>query len=263
LAVSWTDSSGNLWLFGGDGVATSSGSDADLNDLWKYSPISGDWTWMGGSNVLNQKGSYGTQGTAASGNIPGARDSAVSWINASGNLWLFGGSAVDSRGSLGWSNDLWKYTPSATGDTGEWTWMAGSNVSGQKGVYGTLGSAASGNIPGGREGAVSWTDASGNLWLFGGTGFDSTGNPGYLNDLWKYTPSATGDTGEWTWIAGSNIANQPGVQDAAAPTGNIPGGLYGCAGWIDSSGNLWLFGGYGYDSAGTSGNLNNLWEYKP
>jgi N-acetylneuraminic acid mutarotase len=34
----------------------------------------------------------------------------------------------------------------------------------------------------------SWIDASGNLWLFGGNGYDSTGNFGYLNDLWQYDP---------------------------------------------------------------------------
>ncbi len=33
--------------------------------------------------------------------------------------------------------------------------------------------------------------------------------------------------------------------------------------WIDSSGNLWLFGGYGYDSTGTVGKLNDLWQYSP
>jgi hypothetical protein len=32
-AVGWTDTSGNLWLFGG---FNSSG--ADLNDLWEYQP---------------------------------------------------------------------------------------------------------------------------------------------------------------------------------------------------------------------------------
>jgi hypothetical protein len=59
---------------------------------------------------------------------------------------------------------------------------------GQSGVYGTLGTAASPNLPGGRLGAASWIDASGNLWLFGGQGDDSTGAQGYLNDLWKYQP---------------------------------------------------------------------------
>jgi len=57
--------------------------------------------------------------------------------------------------------------------------MSGSNIvganGGQPGVYGSLGVASASNIPGGRVGAISWTDSSGDLWLFGGNGYDSTG----------------------------------------------------------------------------------------
>jgi hypothetical protein len=47
---------------------------------------------------------------------------------------------------------------------------------GLPGVYGTLGNAADKNVPGSRRDPVSWTDKSGNFWLFGGFGFDSTGH---------------------------------------------------------------------------------------
>ena len=33
---------------------------------------------------------------------------------------------------------------------------------------------------------MSWTDGSGNLWLFGGEGYDSSGHDGWLNDLWVF-----------------------------------------------------------------------------
>ena len=165
-----------------------------------------------GSTVGNnggQSGVYGTLGTPASTNIPGGRDAAVSWTDASGNVWAFGGFGADSTGTQGYLNDLWKYTPGANGQVGEWAWMGGSSAvprpyAGQSGVYGTLGTPASTNIPGGRFSPASWIDASGNLWLFGGQGYDSVGNEGSLNDLWKYTPSATGDSGEWTWMGGSS-----------------------------------------------------------
>jgi hypothetical protein len=49
---------------------------------------------------------YGMQGVASPGNVPGAREGASPWIDASGNLWLFGGS-----GDAGSYNDLWKFTP--------------------------------------------------------------------------------------------------------------------------------------------------------
>jgi len=137
---------------------------------------------MGGSNVVNQAGTYGTQGTAASSNVPGARYYSVGWTDASGNLWLWGGIGLDSTGHGGQLNDLWKYS------SGEWTWMGGSNVANQARTYGTQGTATSSNVPGARSAGVSWTDASGNLWLFGGGGYDSTGTAGWLNDLWKYEP---------------------------------------------------------------------------
>ncbi len=199
--TTWTDASGDLWLFGGLG-ADSAGTTGYLNDLWKFTPGSdgsaGEWTWMGGSNTIGvnvgQPGVYGVLGIPATANAPGARFSSVSWTDASGNLWLFGGQGYDWTGTSGLLNDLWKYTAS----TSTWIWMGGSNIippspgsgvlSGQSGVYGTLGTPAATNTPGARLGAVPRIDASGNLWLFGGQGYDSTGSQGYLNDLWEYHP---------------------------------------------------------------------------
>ena len=48
------------------------------------------------------------------------------------------------------------------------TWVGGSNTPGASGVYGTQGVAAATNVPRARDGGVTWTDSSGNLWLFGG-----------------------------------------------------------------------------------------------
>jgi N-acetylneuraminic acid mutarotase len=176
----------------------------------------------------------------------------MTWIDAAGNFWLFGGFGLDSSGSNGFLNDLWKYS------AGQWMWVSGSNVTGQKGTYGIQGTNASSNIPGAREGAVTWTDAVGNLWLFGGFGFDSTGTLfSYLNDLWKY------GAGQWTWMGGSNVANQKGtygIQGTAAPN-NIPGARIGAMNWIDAGGNIWLFGGTGYESTGILGSINDLWKY--
>ena len=64
------------------------------NDLWKWDGI--DWTWISGSNVRDQPGNYGTKETASSINIPGARDSSVSWIGLDGSFWLFGGYGFDN-----------------------------------------------------------------------------------------------------------------------------------------------------------------------
>jgi hypothetical protein len=62
--------------------------------------------------------------------------------------------------------------------------MTGTNIANQAGTYGAK--AAANNFLGAREDAVSWIDSSGNLWLSGSDGCDSTGTGGYLNDLLRY-----------------------------------------------------------------------------
>ncbi len=253
-AVSGTDPSGNFWFFGGNGQDSTEDGAGYLNDLWEYSPSAGQWTWVSGANVAGQSGTYGTQGTATASNVPGARGLAASWIDASGNFWLFGGLGFDLSSQTNYQlNDLWKYS------AGEWTWMSGANAPNQLGTYGTQGTAASGNVPGARNSAVSWIDTSGNLWLFGGYGYDSAGNNYLLNDLWQYSAKS----GLWTWMSGSNIIEQRGVYgvQGTPDSNNAPGARESALSWTDESGNLWLFGGGGYDSTGTLGYLNDLWKY--
>jgi N-acetylneuraminic acid mutarotase len=255
-ASSWTDPSGNLWLFGGYGDDATGGV-GRLNDLWKYTPSTGLWTWVSGGNGDNAVGVYGIQGAAAAGNVPGARYSATSWTDASGNLWLFGGIGYGSTGAVGTLNDLWQYSPS----TGLWTWVSGGEVNNAVGVYGTQGAGSAGTVPGARQAANSWTDSSGNLWLFGGYGYDSMGGLGYLNDMWRYSPSS----GQWTWVAGSNVDDAAGVYgtQGTVSAGTVPGARQSANTWIDAAGGVWLYGGYGYDSTGGVGALDDLWQYSP
>jgi hypothetical protein len=246
-AVPWKDAAGNFWLFGG----TASEAVGYFNDLWEYT--AGDWTWMNGSNLLSQAGSYGTLGVASPSNVPQARGRSAHWTDAAGNFWLFGGHGyIASTNLSGHLSDLWEYSPS----TGQWTWTGGPQGYDQLPVYGVMGTGAPGNIPGGRENSASWTDAAGNLWLFGGIGIDSAGSNGELSDIWKY------DGTQWTWVGGSDLRAQPavyGVQGTASPS-NTPGGRDGAVVWADSSGNVWLFGGE------TNGvypfyDVNDLWKY--
>ena len=246
--ISWSDGNGNLWLFGGGG-RDSAGTSGGLNDLWKFDGSA--WTWVSGANTVNQAGVYGTQGTAAPSNVPGARVGAISWTDSGGNLWLFGGRAFDSFGTFGHINDLWKF------DGSNWTWVSGANTINQPGVYGTVGAASPSNIPGARQLSATWIDKNGNLWLFGGDGFDSTGTNNSLNDLWKF------DGTNWTWVSGANTVNQAGVYGAkgTAATSNVPGARSELVSWTDATGNFWLFGGNGLDSGGTQGNLNDRWKF--
>jgi len=249
-AVFWIDSLGKLWLFGGNGL-DGAGNLAYLNDLWKFDPTTLEWTWISGSNTVRQAGVYGTRGIPDPSNVPGARSAAVSWLDSSGKLWLFGGDGFDSANYGGQLNDLWMFDPT----TLDWTWVSGSDTVNQTGIYGTKGTAAPANVPGARFGALSWLDPSGKLWLFGG----GYGNSSFFNDLWKFDTT----TLEWTWVSGSSAVDQAGIygtKGTAAPS-NVPGARVRAVSWVDSQGKLWLFGGWGYVSAGEFGYFNDLWQY--
>ncbi len=260
-AASWTDQNGNLWLWGGLGY-DSTGYEGNLNDMWEYNPVTKLWTWMGGSKTVPMtglQGVSGTLGTPGSGNIPGGRMGEVTWTDSSGNFWMFGGNGFDAKLGNGYLNDLWKFNPS----TKEWAWMGGDAIipiTGQTaGVYGTLGAATTGNIPGARTEATAWTDQSGNFWMFGGLGYDAQKGNGYLNDLWKYNPS----TGKWAWMSGSNTKGKMGAYGTPSAA-NVPQARYLGSGWVDGGGNLWLFGGQSFDANGyTTDALNDLWVFYP
>lgn len=123
---------------------------------------------MGGSSTVGSKGGqpgiYGTLGSAAIANIPGGRDSAVSWTDKSGQVWIYGGEGIDGKGTYGPLDDLWKLDPT----TSEWAWMNGSSnlpascatdlFCGWPAIYGELSVPARGVGPGSRVGSAGWTD---------------------------------------------------------------------------------------------------------
>ena len=94
---------------GGSGYDSAGTTLGQLNDLWKFDGA--NWTWVYGSNTVNQSGSYGTRGVIGPGHVPGARSFSTAWIDSTNTLWLFGGSGYDSAGILGSLNDLWRYVP--------------------------------------------------------------------------------------------------------------------------------------------------------
>lgn len=243
--ATWTDLSGNLWMYGGnDGV------NGSLNDLWKYDVLNNEWTWMHGDSIVNTPAVYGTMGTSSPLNTPGARcETSCTWTDNNGDLWLFGGTPNGPGASC---NDLWKYHIASN----EWTWMKGGNIPNQPGVYGLRGVAAPANTPGGRWCYTSWKDNTGNLWLFGGIDASSIIGMGFFNDLWMYDIASN----QWTWMTGSSGVNQSGIYPAnclssTLTTPGARGETRAC--WKDDCNNLWLLGGrdQNFDL------YNDLWRY--
>jgi len=252
-ATTWSDTNGNLWMFGGYGISNS--EQGHLNDFWKFETNTNKWTWISGDSSIQQFSIYGIQGIANQSNKPGATYASVSWADQNGNLWLYGGFGYTDS-NIGFLNTLWKYNIS----TNTWTWIKGDILIDQQGVYGSKSNEHINNKPGARYGSSTWIDSNGNLWLYGGFGIDAFNNTGFLNDLWKYNPVSN----KWTWISGNNTIDKPAVFGSkGVPSGtNKPGARYVSSSWKDADGNFWLFGGLGYDET-DYGNLNDLWKYNP
>ena len=227
-AVSWKDSSGNAYVFGGD-------NGDYLNDLWMFNGTS----W---SPVTNTNGGLGT---------PSLRSAAVSWTDNAGNAYVFGGYNGSS-----FLNDLWKFNGTI------WSPVTNAGTPPDRRIKAVLWKDSSGNVyvfggysgtsflndlwmfngtswsevtnagtpPSARDGAVAWKDNAGNAYVFGGD------NGNYLNDLWKFTTNNT------TWTQLTNVTNAPSVRRGAVA-------------WKDNAGNAYVFGGYN----GTY--LHDLWRF--
>jgi N-acetylneuraminic acid mutarotase len=254
--VCWTDAAGNFWLYGGLEGYSSFPNLVQFADLWKYNPLTNQWTWIKGPNTMDVNGVYGTQNVAAPGNFPGSRYGSATWIDNNGKFWLFGGYGFASS-NAGFLGDTWRYDPV----TNQWTWVNGANGADSPGSYGTISVPAPGNAPGSRRFPGFWSDASGNLFIFGGNGHATTVGAGYLADMWTFNIT----TGIWTWIHGPNAINQPGIYGSLGipATGNRPGGRLSPASWKDAMGNYWLFGGEGFDINSVNAQENDLWKYNP
>jgi hypothetical protein len=236
----WVDTTGNLWLFGG--AQSSFGS--VMNDLWKYSISSNQWTWMSGNTGY----SYGTLGVESPLNMPpGRMEFAASWSDNQNTLWFYGG--TPNVGNT--YGDLWKYSISS----GLWTWQSGSNSIDPLPVYGTQGLPSVNNTPGGRFVFSKWKDAAEDFWLFAGS---VNSNIAVFNDLWKYNPMSN----EWTWMNGPATPNDTGAAGAFCDET----GIFNPASrtesrfcWQDDCSNFWLYGGVSLD---TILDVNaDLWKY--
>jgi N-acetylneuraminic acid mutarotase/PKD repeat protein len=268
--VSWTYNN-KLYLFGGlsNKFFTWNGDFADslLSDIWEFDLSTKKWRWIKGSNSFHQNGVYGTQGTAATGNTPGARSDALFW-QANDKFYLFGGRGRAENGSIGCLNDLWEFDPA----TNNWRWLKGSKLVNQFSTFGTMGTAGANNTPGGRVEGTCWT-LNNKLYTFLGRGIEpgnSFANPQLLHELWVYDIT----TNNWTWLKGNNSSQDYLVDNYAnfgvkgvASAATRPNVSYNPTGSV-VDGKLYLFGGRtSYQYTGCTncydGTYNNLWSYDP
>jgi N-acetylneuraminic acid mutarotase len=253
-ARSWTtftkDDTGKFWLIGGGGV-DSSGVSGLLDDVWKFNPTTTEWTWVAGSSAKGAARVFGVPKIENAANTPGAREWGAAWINSNGYLYLFGGSFP---GMYGWQGDFWRLNSS----TGEWAHLAQQTGTSGGGNFGVKGVSAPTNYPGRRYAGAYWTDSAGVFWLWGGEGNGENGSDNYLNDLWKY--DATLD--HWTYMTGGRNGGQAVLgTKLVANLANTPGQATVPSWTADTSGNLYLLGGYGRASSGGEQSLNLLFKF--
>lgn len=142
-------------------------------------------------------------------------------------------------------SDLWKYQVLE----GSWTWLTSPSTPNSPGsIPATLGASGS---PQARAQACTWFDSAGYMWLYGGSITDVNGilasfyiwlfadtikGTTYLGDFWKRTTSSS------TWLWAGTSSSSPVYPAGYNITGD-PGARASSTCWMDTSGNLFLYGG--------------------
>jgi len=196
----WDPSQNLLLVFGG--IAGAGPYAHFTDDVWAYTPATNTWANLSPND-------------AAGAPSPRAH-AAAAWDASNGRLLIFGGQTNDLYPST-LTNDLWAFTPSATGGT--WADLSPSN--------------SDQSWPPSRQWAqMAWD--GGTLRLFGGK---NPGN-GALSDTWTWTPST-----DWVF---QNLADQP------------PGAASAGYDWDTTHGRLVV--GAGLAITGAS---SDVWDYDP
>lgn len=143
-----------------------------MQDLWTYNVTNQTWTWIGGSLNTDTIGNYGVLNVPAATNLPGGRSGHQMVIHPrSGVIFLFGGISYTSNVDTYW-NDLWQLDPANS----LWTWIGGRSNQNAKGIYGNKSVSSVLNYPGARsQHSLAIDDRNGDLYVFGGYGYDSAG----------------------------------------------------------------------------------------
>ena len=168
MGASMVDSIGNIWMFGGVGIS------GLHNDLWSYDVTSDAWVkyGTGQSNAT----------VSSDGSSPGARRDFTCAINASNEIFIYGGRG-DYTGPSQIYHDLWKYT--ITGASAGWSLLSGG--------HGVSISDATASTPGTRT--IGFSVCTGDDFVMVG-GYSWTGTTSGFNMIFT---RSTADNDIWYW----------------------------------------------------------------
>lgn len=248
FTTTWIGKDGHLWMFGGFSINRLYDSSQNrTNELWKWDGRS--WTLVL-SDTARKVGKISAVKSAPSSVImPTPRSGATAWVDAVGDVWLYGGeNGAQINPTI---NELWKWNGA------DWKIVFASN---EKTCDGTA-------QPAPRQRPSIWTDAKGQFFLFGGKMDCNSRNyhgQNVLNDLWQWNGQ--------TWILLSGVPNRTKASHfgrrGTASAHNHPPERYGASSWLDSENNLFLFGGSknkdgtrGIDNLANEVRVSDLWRW--
>ena len=203
-----------------------------LGDTWIYYKPENKWYIL---EAMQKKMGVNVDGNSSG---PPARGDAAVWCQDGGNLVVFGGFGSDNK----LRHDMWVFSLSAM------TWTQSETSSKLPADPSFIKHLTT--YPNGRSGATTWSSGD-NFYMYGGniqhknvrSKHLNTGNAG---DLWSYSMKAS----NWTYLSGKKgvctRAGEFGVKGRASGS-NVPGCRRRASAWVDSKGNLWMFGGDGAD----------------
>ena len=173
-AATWTIDN-YLVLYGGNGY-NKKGEYSKLSDMWVYEVPTGIWTKTDAKTYSDE-----IQSNRYSVIHPNKRSKSVVWSHKN-ILYLYGGYAIDSRGSVGYMDDFWAFDFAKM----QWNRIGGSPL--QKttipSYFISHGTYDKENTPGSRISSASFT-YNNELYMFSGL----VTNKQYTdlcNDFWKY-----------------------------------------------------------------------------
>lgn len=245
--ISWI-SADNIYLYGSTTYAQSSGA----SSFWVYNTTIKQWKCIQTSSSTL---SYGTKGVFSPTNNPGNRLYGIPFVDAAGNLYLYGGNA---------NNELWKFDITLQ----QWAWIGGYNTTtNNNGLSGAIGVESPDYIPSRYISGDAVLGDDGMIYLYGAyTVSVNSSTYNVRNELWRYNPT----NNQWSVIYKNNfntgsissytLGQNVGQVGVESPS-NCPGMVsdyFSCF----ANNCVWLFEGYlGIPSTSVDSFSNKVWKY--